>query len=68
MDTKHVMYLYWRDLFKEETVFPIQLRNFDYLLDKASYVVKEARQAVEVILAANTDLSEALKYPITLSR
>ena len=68
MDTKHVMYLYWRDLFKEETVFPVQLRNFDYLLDKASYVVKEARQVVEVILAANTDLSEALKYPITLSR
>ena len=31
---------------------------------KALSVVKEDRQAIEVILGTNTDLSEALKYPI----
>ena len=61
-------------LAEEEKVFLIQLRKFNYLPSglkskkakpEALSAVKEDRQAFGVILGMNTDLLEALKYPIT---
>ena len=60
-------------LAEEEKVFLIQLRKFNYLPSglkskkakpEALSAVKD-RQAFGVILGMNTDLLEALKYPIT---